>query len=94
MLLSYADRSRAIDPEMVRGIERTQESLSTFTLDGFVAGTWGVQRERGRATLTITPLAPMSKADETALADEGDGLLAFLAAEATDHDIRFAAPRI
>ena len=47
MLLSYADRSRAIPPELIRGIERTQESLSTFTLDGFVAGTWGVAARRG-----------------------------------------------
>ncbi len=39
MLLSYADRSRAIPPEIIRGIDtRTQESLSPFTLDGFVAG--------------------------------------------------------
>jgi len=82
-----------IAPEIVRGLERTQESLSTFTLDGFVAGIWGVERERGRATLTITPLAPLSKAAVTALSDEGAGLLAFLAAGVTDHDIHFAAPR-
>ena len=94
MLLSYADRSRVIAPELVRGFERTQESLSTFTLDGFVAGIWGVQRERARATLTMTPLAPLTKADEIALTDEGAGLLAFLAADATDRDIRFAAPRM
>ena len=93
MLLSYADRSRVIAPDMVRGLERTQESLSTFTLDGFVAGTWGVERERGRATLTITPLARLSKAAVTAVSDEGAGLLAFLAADVTDRDIRFAAPR-
>jgi hypothetical protein len=93
MLLSYADRSRVIAPEMVRGLERTQESLSTFTLDGFVAGIWGVERDRGRVTLTITPLAPLSKAAVTALSAEGAGLLAFLAADATDRDIRFAAPR-
>ena len=69
--------------------------MSTFTLDGFVAGTWGVQRERGAATLTIKHLAPLSKADAAALADEGAGLLAFLAADATDHDIRFAdAPNV
>ncbi len=75
MLLSYADRSRAIDPEMVRGIERTQESLSTFTIDGFVAGTWGVTARTRAATLTITPLTRLSKADATALAEEGAGLL-------------------
>jgi hypothetical protein len=94
LLLSYADRSRVIDPDVVRGIERTQESMSTFTLDGFVAGTWGVQRERGRATLTVTPLSRLSKSDQAALADEGTGLLAFLAADATDRDIRFADPRM
>ncbi len=93
MLLSYADRSRVIAPELVRGLERTQESLSTFTLDGFVAGIWGVERERGRAALTITPLARLSKAEMTALSDEGAGLLAFLAADVTRRDIRFAAPR-
>jgi len=93
MLLSYADRSRVIAPDMVRGLERTQESLSTFTLDGFVAGTWGVQRERARATLTITPHAPVPKGDATALATEGDRLLAFLADDATDRDIHFAAAR-
>jgi len=92
LLLSYADRSRVIDPDLVRGIERTQESMSTFTVDGFVAGTWGVQRDRGRATLTLTPLAPLSRADKRALADEGDRLIAFLAADATDRDVRFAAP--
>jgi len=94
MLLSYADRSRVIAPETVRGIERTQESLSTFTLDGFVAGIWGVQRDRGRATLTITPLGALSPADTDALADEGAGLLAFLAADASDRDVRFAQPRM
>ena len=93
MLLSYADRSRVIAPDTIRGLERTQESLSTFTLDGFVAGIWGVQRERGRAMLTITPFALLSKRDITALADEGARLLTFLA-EASDHDIRFAEARM
>ena len=91
MLLSYADRSRAIAPGSVRGIDaRTQESLSTFTLDGFVAGTWGVKRDRGSATLTITPLAKPSRTDADALAEEGEKLLAFLAADAASHDVRFA----
>jgi Winged helix DNA-binding domain len=95
MLLSYADRSRAIPAEIVRGIDtRTQESLSTFTLDGFVAGTWGIKRDRRLATLTITPVARLSKTDARALADEGAGLLDFLVAESTDRDIRFAAKRV
>jgi hypothetical protein len=55
LLLSYADRSRAIAPELARGVTiGTQESLSTFTIDGFVAGFWAIRRERGTATLVIT----------------------------------------
>ena len=49
MLLSYADRTRAITAEVARAAAPvTQESISTFTVDGFVAGTWRVERERGR----------------------------------------------
>jgi hypothetical protein len=92
MLLSYADRSRVITTDAIRGVDaRTQESLSTFTLDGFVAGTWGVQRDRRRATLTIKPLRPLARDQKTALEDEGDRLLDFLAADAADHDVEVGA---
>ena len=68
----------------------TQEPVSTFTLDGFVAGTWRIEREtpRAAATLTLRPIRPLSRRETTALADEGAALLAFLAAESTDHRIR------
>lgn len=93
VLLSYADRSRVIRPDLPRPTgSTTQESLSTFTLDGFVAGTWGVHRERDRATAVVSPLRHISEAERTALSDEALRLLAFLAARATDHDVRFAAP--
>jgi hypothetical protein len=36
----------------------------------------------------ITPIAPLTAADISALTDEGAGLLAFAAADATDRDIR------
>jgi hypothetical protein len=92
LLLSYADRSRAMAPELaLRGlVTRTQESLNTFTIDGFVAGSWVVRRERVAATLAITPLEPLSKRDAAALADEGERLLAFLAADATTRDVLIA----
>jgi hypothetical protein len=91
LLLSYADRSRAISPELpARGLlTRTQESLSTFTVDGFVAGIWGIRRERARATLAITPIDPLAKRHRVALEEEGEGLLAFAAADATDREITF-----
>jgi Winged helix DNA-binding domain len=92
LLLSYADRSRAIDPALTqRLIARTNESLSTYTLDGFVAGLWAIQRQRGGATLVLTPFRRPSVAERDVLAAEGLGLLAFAAAEAPDRDVRFEA---
>jgi DNA glycosylase AlkZ-like len=92
LLLSYADRSRAIDPALTqRLIARTNESLSTYTLDGFVAGLWAIQRQRGGATLVLTPFRRPSVAERDVLAAEGLGLLAFAAAEALDRDVRFEA---
>jgi hypothetical protein len=88
MLLSYADRSRTIDPQRVGRIGvRANESISTFLVDGFVAGTWKVERERDRASLVIRPLVPLTRADERALLDEGDALLAFLAADTVARDV-------
>jgi hypothetical protein len=93
LLLSYADRSRAISPTLVRGItSRTQESLSTFTVDGFVAGIWKIRRERGTATLDLTPIARLSRRDASAVSEEGVGLLAFAARDAAIHGVRMGEP--
>lgn len=94
LLLSYADRSRVIPPGFERDAEaRTQESLSTFIVDGFVRGTWRVDRARDTAILVVTPVdRPLSNRDTVAVSDEGDGLLRFLAADASDHDIRVGPP--
>jgi hypothetical protein len=91
LLLSYAERSRAISPEIpARGLlSRTQESISTFTVDGFVAGSWGIRRERRSAMLAITPIGRLAKRDRAALEEEGERLLAFAAAETPDREIRF-----
>ena len=62
MLLSYADRTRAISAEVARAAAPvTQESISSYTIDGFVAGTWRVERERGRdvADLVLRPIVPL-----------------------------------
>jgi hypothetical protein len=92
-LLSYADRTRMGSAEAAEAVRPvTQEPISTFTLDGFVAGTWRVERERGRAsaTLVLRPIERLSATDTSALTKEGTALLDFLAAEATDRDIRVA----
>jgi hypothetical protein len=74
VLLSYADRSRVVRPGLARSITaRTQESLSTFILDGVVSGLWAVQRERAGATLVLTPFRPLTADERRALSDEGAG---------------------
>ncbi len=61
--------------------------VRTFLVDGFVAGYWKITRERARATLQLEPFNRLTRQARIALADEGERLLAFAAAE-LDHDIR------
>ena len=82
-----AEAAEAVRPEI-------QEPVSTFTLDGFVAGTWRVEREkpRGAATLRLRPIRPLTKGQTAGLTDEGAGLLAFLAAASPEQRIRVEQP--
>jgi hypothetical protein len=88
LLLSYVDRSRAIPPDVTRGIDTRQESLNTFTIDGFVRGTWRVDRAGHAATLVIKPVRTLGKRELSALTDEGHGLLDLVATDATARDVR------
>jgi hypothetical protein len=58
-------------------------------VDGFVHGRWSVERDRGAATLAVELFRRLGKADRAELAKEGVRLLAFAAAGAKSHDVRF-----
>jgi hypothetical protein len=89
ILLSHADRTRILAAERRKAIFTINGLIrTTILLDGFVAGTWKIAREKGAATLAIDPFQPLSKPHRAALADEGARLLAFAAPEET-HDVRF-----
>ncbi len=62
----------------------------TVLVDGFFGAAWEIKRDRGTAVLVIRPFEPLSAEDRTAVAEEGERLLAFAAAEADDYDVRFA----
>lgn len=62
----------------------------TVLVDGRVAGTWGVERKKSAAVLTIVPFAPLSaRARQDALA-EADALLRFVEPDAASRDVRVA----
>ncbi|MEW5926558.1 MAG: winged helix DNA-binding domain-containing protein [Gemmatimonadota bacterium] len=93
VLLSHADRTRVISEEHRRRIFTPNGIFpGTVLVDGFVAGTWKMERSRGAATLRVEPFAPLAAGDEAALNDEGERLLAFAAAETPAREVRIAAP--
>jgi hypothetical protein len=95
LLLSYVDRSRMGTPAVARAIvPATQEPISTFTIDGFVAGTWRIERTGKAAkavTLAIKPVVRVAPEAAAALSDEGARLLAFATDGASDVDVRILA---
>ncbi|MEU9841756.1 winged helix DNA-binding domain-containing protein [Actinomadura sp. NPDC048032] len=90
LLLSHADRSRIVTDAFRAQKYVTRRPLPGIVLlDGFTAGDWQLQRERDTATLLVRPYEQLASQDKDALAEEGERLLAFAAADATTHDIRF-----
>jgi len=89
VLLGHADRTRIISEEHRRSLVTANGVIpATFLLDGRVAGTWAVARERGEpATLTVRPFAPVSPADRRLIEDEAEGLVRFMADEAAEHRV-------
>jgi Winged helix DNA-binding domain len=89
ILLSHDDRGRIIPDN--RGLPLPAGSgseLGSVLVDGFLGGMWRVTRNRGKATLVIEASGSWTKGEQTAVAEEGARLLAFLAADAADHDLQ------
>jgi Winged helix DNA-binding domain len=94
VLLSHADRSRfrregrPPRPSGVAG--RVHGAVLS---DGFLCGTWRLDRERehGGATLAVTQLERLTRRAAAALAAEGRRFLRFAAAGAASHDVRLEA---
>lgn len=93
-VLAHADRTRIVsDEHRTRIITVNGLVVGTVLLDGFVRATWRIKRTGTKATLHIESFGRLSPRDRVAAADEGARLLAFAAADAVSHDVRFTAPR-
>jgi len=93
VVIGYDVRDRimpdALFPLVVR--IKNGDFLPSFTVDGFVAGSWMTETVRGEAILTITPAIPVRSTSVRAqLTDEAERLVRFVAPHATRHEVRWA----
>jgi Winged helix DNA-binding domain len=90
-LLLAHDRRERVLPEPLRKIviRKNGDVLPTFLVDGVVAGAWEAPL-KGRATMTLTPLAPIAIRTRSAVEREGEDLLAWLRPEAATREVRWA----
>jgi hypothetical protein len=88
-LRSHADRRRVMTDDNRAALFATKNDapMPAFLIDGFVRGTWKLDRSRTAATVLIRPFGKLSKKDFSAVSAEAARLLDF-AAPGTDHDVR------
>ncbi|MET7300571.1 winged helix DNA-binding domain-containing protein [Embleya sp. NPDC005575] len=82
-ILGYRDRTRIID-DAHRGL--SVAGARVVLVDGRVAATWTVETD----AVVVTPLGRLSRADRTAVAEQGRELASFLSDRAGDR-VRIAA---
>nr|BBH92969.1 hypothetical protein KTA_11680 [Thermogemmatispora argillosa] len=80
LLLAHANRERILPAAYRRTVLLPPgRVLPTILIDGFVAGTWTLQRQRESLTLLISPFRPLGATQRQELMAEGEQLLRFLA---------------
>lgn len=104
VLLGHDDRSRIVPPDVRPALaSRNGMPPGTVLVDGTVAGTWALRRERlprlagaprtrrERAVLAVLPLRRWSRGDHGAVLAEAERLARFAADDAAEHAVTVAA---
>lgn len=92
LILSHKERGRIIaDEHRPRVTTRNLLVLPTFLVDGFVAGTWKVERMKKNAVLTLSPFRKLGSRHKAELEAEGKSLARFVERETEKIEVRFAA---
>ncbi len=89
-LLVHARRTQIL-PERFRPLvfnTKTPHSVSTFLVDGAVAGSWRIERSRTAAILVLEPFEPLPRGTRRQLLDEGERLLRFVEPNAGAYRVR------
>ncbi|MEU3724352.1 winged helix DNA-binding domain-containing protein [Streptomyces sp. NPDC031705] len=80
LLLSHADRSRVVPPEVKGRAWSGNQAHRTLLVDGFLAGLWRIDDEDGaRPRLTVELFGTQTPARKDEIAAEGEALLAGMA---------------
>jgi hypothetical protein len=82
LLLSHATKARArviADAHRPAVFTKNADVLPTFLVDGFVAGTWDLERSESTATIRLSPFRRLDRSTRDALATEAERLLGLVA---------------
>jgi len=89
LVLSHDDRTRVIaDEHRPKVTLKNLQVRATFLVDGFVAGTWKVERKKKTAILVLEPFGKLLKKTLADLEREGDALLRFMEEDAEAREVR------
>jgi hypothetical protein len=90
LFFSYEERGRVVDRAYFPAIfTQNGQNCATFLVDGFVAGSWKIERGPTSVTLAIYPFNPLPSNMQAALQAEGERLMRWVLDGADMFDIRF-----
>ena len=89
VILGYERRERILPDALVPSVVRKAHGdvLPTFTVDGWITGTWSTTADRTGATIEVRPMRSLDAADRRAVADEAERLIRFVEPDAIDHRV-------
>jgi hypothetical protein len=88
LVLAHADRARVLaDEHRPLVVTKNLRVRATFLWDGFVRGTWEVERTKGSAVLKLAPFESLPKRAVKELAAEGERLLRFVEEDASSFEV-------
>jgi hypothetical protein len=95
LLLAHEDRRRIIADTYRPFVFPGQAMVRpTFLVDGYVQGTWKIERKIAQTTLVIEPFDPLSDQVRNALWEEGERLMNWIGDGAETFEIQFTAPLV
>jgi hypothetical protein len=93
LVLGHSVRTRIVDDaHRPRIVTKNLLVRATILVDGFVAGTWKVERKKAAASLIIEPFAKLPAGARSDLEAEGERLLEFSEPDADRFAVRVAKP--